>query len=1706
MQKYLQIFLFISCYSLLSVSYCYSQPYWNEWINFSQKYYKIPVSQNGIYRLDSLKLATAGIPLSSIDPRNIQLFFRGQEQYIFVQGETDGIFNSQDYLEFYGQKNDGSLDSILYKGDLYNRPVRQPNPYYSLFNDTSAYFLTWNNLTSNKRIILSTDTSFSSSPIPSNYFMKEVIVENHTNYYYGKATTTNIIFPEYHQVEGWAGLNFYQNASHTTPFNIPNIYSSGQKVEVMLAVMGASDDPSSGQDHDLKIAYKDNAGVYAPLDHLVFDGYQLFDSVYSFPATTLGTSTEIVVAAQNGNFSTSRNAVPYVVLKYPHNLNLENNDYYELYVPDNQSQPKSNFSLTNIKDAGVPIYLYDLTNHLRIPVVKSGNTFKVLVPNAISSAEKFCIVKSENQYLNIQSIMPINGSGFFTNYAQLGIDSAFIIITHKSLRGSPGADAYASYRASAAGGSHHVLLVNIDDLYDQFGYGIPKHPFSIRHFIDYCLDTFPSIPQNLFLLGKAIQTNTIRNTNTDPSGKYYPQSLVPSIGYPTCDNMLVAALNGNVLAPAIPIGRLAAKDITDISTYLNKVKEYEHPIPNREEWMKHVIFMGGGSSAGQQSQFCSYLNGYENIIEDTCFGGNAYRFCKNSSSTTQVSYTDSIRNLVNKGVSLITFFGHTSATVFEFNLLPPDQYNNKNGKYPFFIADGCVAGDIHQPVQNGSSSSEIYMLANQGMIGFLASSGPGTPFEMDLLTQYLYSGMGKDLYGKSIGKCIQAAIDSVDGNATDPYMVATCLEMTLHGDPSITIHSHKLPDYAVSSSSVYFSPPYISTDLDSFKVNVIVSNIGKASRDSVKVNIKRIFTDGTSSVYLKSFPRLYYKDTLTFTLPVDPARGAGLNKFEVRIDPANSVSELEDVINNNIVAPNEIPLLIYSGDIIPVYPPKCAIVPNDTIILKAYAANPFASSVRYIFEVDTTDLFNSPFKKTQYVTQMGAVVKAPFHVWSPAPLVLSDSTVYFWRVRRDTSDLVNFRWRESSFQYIPDKNGWAQAHFFQFLKGDKFNYIDTNRITRYFDFDYKNDAITVKTLNAHVWGSAHFSDVYFELNTLEQYLWSYLGAITPHVIISVVDPITGNVWRNNGTGPYGSYATGHPSSTGDHGFEFYTSTPVQQENLRRFLQDTLPCGSKVIIFTSGDHNLGDILGGNSPTANPGLVQAFQSVGGTQFPNVRNNNPYILVGRKCGAAIEQIGTKDSSVIFVYDTLLLKRESGFIHSETIGPASKWKSLHWKYTSPEEITNPNQAAKDTMKMTVLGIKLSGSTDTLFKNISKDSLNIYNLDQSIDAKIYPYLQLRAWVKDKELHTPAQLKYWRICYDGIPDAALNPVKHFSFYKPIVQQGDSIKMSIAIENIGGYDMDSLWVNFWAYDANRNLVPLKSIKLDSLRIDSILTPAVEFSTENLPGGMSSLWVEANPFNNAHQLEQYHFNNIGTLPFNVTMDNINPLLDVTFDGIHIMNGDLVSAKPVITIRLKDENIFLALNDTSDFEVFLKYPSKVSYERVYFGNQMTFDPASIPNNSCRINYAPVLADGKYGLKVQAKDRSGNASGKTEYNITFEVVNKPTITSVLNYPNPFSTSTRFVFTLTGSQIPDYFKIQILTVTGKIVKDLDKYELGPLHIGRNITEYAWDGKDDFGDLLANGLYLYRVITRLDGESLEHRESSADSFFTQGYGKIYLIR
>jgi flagellar hook assembly protein FlgD len=73
---------------------------------------------------------------------------------------------------------------------------------------------------------------------------------------------------------------------------------------------------------------------------------------------------------------------------------------------------------------------------------------------------------------------------------------------------------------------------------------------------------------------------------------------------------------------------------------------------------------------------------------------------------------------------------------------------------------------------------------------------------------------------------------------------------------------------------------------------------------------------------------------------------------------------------------------------------------------------------------------------------------------------------------------------------------------------------------------------------------------------------------------------------------------------------------------------------------------------------------------------------------------------------------------------------------------------------------------------------------------------------------------------------------------------------------------------------------------------------------------------------------------------------------------------------------------------------------------------------------------------------------------------------------------------------------------TGEILRE----ELGVIRISNNISDYAWDGRDEYGDQLANGTYFYKVYIQQNGQQVSHRETLGDKGFKNGFGKMQLLR
>ncbi|MFN3554572.1 MAG: C25 family cysteine peptidase [Bacteroidales bacterium] len=1656
-QQFLQAILLV--FVLLMPAMARAQGgYGNEWIQYSQQYFAIPVASDGVYRLDYNTMQQAGVPLGSFDPRSFQIFARGAEIPIFVRNENTGTFLPGDFIEFYGEKNTGWFDA-----GFYNDPSHQPNANYSLINDTINYYLTWNNLISNKRWATSQDNNFSGySPAPWFWFTSR---QDYTSTYYaGETNLYGVTEPDYTSTEGWfdAPLNLGQSRTQTLP--TPNIFTAGPQAQIEFAVAGASNYRPISPDHHLQVQFAGN------LIDTIYEGYKLLRFQRNVAANSLNPAGTPFVFSSVNSLGTpvDRSAIVYISVRYPHNFNLRNLPQIKMDLPPS-SGDRTLMVFTDFNaQSQDTVWVYNLTHNTRARAFPADNTWRAFVSNPTQQRQVF--VSSSAQVKKVTRIRPVttNSANFarFTNYlAPPYRNSDYLMITHRSLM-EP-AQAYRNFRNSTG---YQVLLADVDELYHQFAYGITKHPMALRNFARFTLEQFETQPRKLFLIGKTLSAQAYRRNVSN-----YAISLVPSFGNPPSDVLITSGLDGFGYAPALGTGRLAAKNPAHVYLYLDKAMLHHQAQSQPQEWMKNILHFGGGSSINEQNILASYLRQYRNTMEDTLFGGYVRTFLKSSTDPIQINQSDSLKQLINNGVSIMTFFGHAAGIGFDISIDYPSEYNNF-GKYPFLVANSCFAGDLFSDAI--SSSEEFVLIEEKGVIGYLAATTATGAFELNRYSNAFFKNIAATSYGRPVGHAIRETIREIQ--TPNVFIRNASLMKTLHGDPAVIINSFPKPDYTVEPSSIFFTPKEVTTEVDSFYVHVVSTNIGKAIRDSMIVELQRRFPDGSVQTLQRKVRTTLFKDTISFQFPVDREKGIGLNQFTALLDALNQVDELNKA--NNSATNN---LLIKSSDIIPVYPHAFAVINTPQVTLKASTGDPFRAEKNYVFQVDTSQAFANPISHT--ISHRGGVVQ-----WA-LPMTLTDSTVYFWRVSLDSVYTGEYNWRNSSFQYLAGKRGWSQAHFDQF-GANQYQFVSYNAGQRKWEFVNSINSIQAQT---GVYPHIVWTEQYMRKNNIPIEIWSCLADVGNGMFFAVFDPVSADYWisvnQGNNLGQYNNY---HCMVRNRGTFDFYSTSDLWRERMRAFI-DTIPQGHYVLASSHRNHNAQ-----NYPED---LYQAFESLGSANIRTLQNNTPYLLFGIKgapIGSSNEVIGSSVTSIIQLTDSILTNWNRGTILSGLIGPASKWEAVSWKQVNYDGLET------DSVWLNVLGVKVNGLVDTLISAIPAHQTFVSLSEHNIDPTQYPFLRLQVNMMDDENRTPAQMKYWKVFYEGIPETALDPSRHFVFNYDTVPEGKHIRFSAAIHNIGDYPMDSLLVRYWVIDQNRQMHPIDYPRQRPHPVGDILIDTVEFSTRGM-AGFNSLWMEVNPAND--QLEQYHFNNIGQIPFFVEKDKTNPLLEVTFDGAQIMDGDIVSANPFIHITLRDENPYLALSDTSLVKVFLSTPMVPEPQRVYFRSgmqeNMRFFPASLPRNECSIEFEPIFEhDGRYTLRVQATDKSLNESGNNDYVINFEVITQSTITEVLNWPNPFSTATHFVFTLTGSRLPTFMKIQILTITGKVVREIDMSELGPLRIGRNITQYAWDGTDQYGDRLANGVYLYRVITNIDGQQIELNPTAASRYFHQGFGKMYLIR
>ncbi|MDR0368850.1 MAG: T9SS type A sorting domain-containing protein, partial [Bacteroidales bacterium] len=146
-----------------------------------------------------------------------------------------------------------------------------------------------------------------------------------------------------------------------------------------------------------------------------------------------------------------------------------------------------------------------------------------------------------------------------------------------------------------------------------------------------------------------------------------------------------------------------------------------------------------------------------------------------------------------------------------------------------------------------------------------------------------------------------------------------------------------------------------------------------------------------------------------------------------------------------------------------------------------------------------------------------------------------------------------------------------------------------------------------------------------------------------------------------------------------------------------------------------------------------------------------------------------------------------------------------------------------------------------------------------------------------------------------------------------------------------------------------------------------------------------------------------------------------------------------------------------------------------------------------SGKLSYAlSKLENGFHTLTLRAWDVINNMG---EASIDFEVVDgkELTITQMMNYPNPFTTSTHFVFEHNQPEALLNIRVQIFSISGTLVKTIIQNQQ---NTGFRSDPLPWDGRNEHGGKLAAGIYVYKVQV----------QTSSNGQLTEKIGKIAILQ
>ena len=1604
-----------------------------DWYDPAAPWIKLFVRQDGLHRVDAQWLEKRDVDLNALDPATLRIFHAGEEQPVYVAGAADGRFDADDFLIFHG------------------RYRRHPNKdFESIFGRLNVYWLTWGGQAGWHM------ADRSSAPV--NDYPVQRAYWTTTHFEHDDAYDPFPSAPD-NDRDHWM---WPRKPILATKPDVPSSRTfvgtlnsletrTGYTARIRVALHG-----QGGLGHHTVVQFNNSGLDDQVIDDRIWEGQTELLIETEIPASYLLRGTNRLLVKAFADQAKTDNIY----------LNWFEIDHFRLY----QSvvgylefpQPATDghrITVTGFKHPGVE--LYDLKSGVRLVDAELdtiGSEFGITFEDVAPSPTRYVAGDS----LSILTPTGLRDTPSTLRRAQEGAD--YLIITHA--RFAAAAERLAQHRREDG---LSVMVVDVDDVYDEFSHGLLSRA-AVRDFASYAYHGWDRPPAYLVLMG----TTTFDHRNIQGEGR---TTFVPtqyyharSRGHSPSD-YFYALQDGDDLLPDLAVGRLLVESASEADRIVERIIDYDlNPEPG--DWRSRVVY----AANHHQSNFIGPSQTLARTYTDP-LGLEARNVFNDDEAPlpnpTGVRFVEEL----NAGALLVNYAGHGSAgsmaSMFGIDNVDWGYLGQiDNGRrLPVVLALSCLNGMFVNP--RFLSLAEVFTSKEEGgAIAYISASATSFVAQNNLLAEDLFSALfarGQLQFGPTLNAAksrVLAAHLSFD---------AVVLTMQLFGDPAQRLALPQHPDYQPLRLEVGADPAFGHATIP---VVVSLVNNGTLGADSVDVLLQVADAADAANIDTVWSQRLApFAGTREWSLDWSSLARRGFQQLELVVDAGDDAAEEEEG-NNRLRTEVELLEPLRSR---PLFPPDGIVLDAEDLFLRA--VTPFEHPDAVVEFHLATDATSAAEGKGMLSRQVSAIDGVAELLVETAP----ESGDYYWKSRVSTPAATGPWSTVRTFATSDDEQAtWGQRGS-QLLLGTADNLqlqgalLIVSESTRPFrpSDDTREDGFTVRDLNGagvlatdgtYVYAKRWYNDestIYPGEDFFARVGTGYgetrrdlkYGVLSDSTSagISATYHSDGFIYNDSGrafelerlhvesgrldTVEVASGLLEWQSGLLVDGHSLFTSDGAYIYNVSMSSEKGMRTEWSVRVFDPADNWALVRAFTSPPTANgftfkwtDGLIADGERLyliehgGQRRIRMIDAFDGHFLDEWTSDQDLTRIitgqydwvnnkvwlGDLHGSAIFRY-TGLEHIHTGTLTSSIVGPTDVWHSLRI-------------AAADAVAVDVL---VAGEAENwqLLPSLT-DLPPGSDIDLSdLDAERHPRLRLRARL-DGESGT-ASLESWSVDYDPLPSLELAATRAGT-------DSTGLWVESVVRNLSAAAVDDATLSISRSDGDqplyeRDLPPLASGDTHVVRIDSLTLPPVNV---DMIARVFTPRPDADPADNGRRVPLLF---AGRAPISI---RLWPLSQSFVDGDPLRPG---------------QGLVIAATDVrgGDLSLWLE------------GEPVEADsllPAEGPDDGPRVLYRPDLADGSYRLQARVLVEGEQVGTRT---IRFAVRSNLDLANPLVYPNPVRKRGEITFNLSHDAT---VSVDIYAISGRRVRHLE-----PRRLASGFQQVAWDGRDDGGNAVASGTYLFLI-------------------------------